>query len=156
MERESLLTVLMILFGGLVIQPFALIPPQTESKRGDWNMERRAWLRLWLPIMPALLVAAWLCGWALREPDPVDDPLGRWVLIGACLPFGVVAVRAVLRATATVYPSARNPNRKKKRKKATRSYTGNAIRDPAIAVLRWTVTWMRRPQLPGMKMACWN
>ena len=98
MERESLLTVLLILFGGLVIQPFALIPPQAESERWDCNMERRAWLKLWLPIMPALLVAAWLCGWALREPDPVDDPLGRLVLIGACFPFGVVTVRAVLRA----------------------------------------------------------
>ncbi|MBI1174049.1 MAG: hypothetical protein GC139_02145 [Sideroxydans sp.] len=98
MERESLLMILLLLLGGLVIQPFALIPSHDGLGRSDCNVERRAWLRLWLPIMPALLVAAWLCGWALHEPDPVDDPLGRWELIGACFPFGVVMVRAVLRA----------------------------------------------------------
>lgn len=103
MERESLLAILLILFGGLAIQPFALIPPQAESVRGDCNIERRAWLKLWLPIVPALLVAAWLCGWALREPDPVDDPLGWLVLIGACFPFGVVTVRAVLRAAWALF-----------------------------------------------------
>lgn len=98
MERESLLTVLLILFGGLAVQPFAMMSLRTTPAPDGRSAERRAWLRLWLPVMPALMVAAWLCGWALREPDPVHDHLDRWVLIGACVPFAVVVWRAALRA----------------------------------------------------------
>jgi len=29
------------------------------------------WQRLWVPVMPALAIPTWLCGWALTEPDPV-------------------------------------------------------------------------------------
>ncbi|MDE2608159.1 MAG: hypothetical protein KGL61_01165 [Burkholderiales bacterium] len=98
MERESLLTVLLILFGGLAVQPFAMLSLRTTPGLDGRSAERLAWLRLWLPVMPALMVAAWLCGWALREPDPVHDHLDRWVLIGACVPFAIVVWRAALRA----------------------------------------------------------
>ncbi|TAM37916.1 MAG: hypothetical protein EPN61_14650 [Burkholderiaceae bacterium] len=98
MERESLLTILVVLLGGLALQPAALLSLRALPAGGGRAAERSAWLRLWLPVVPTLLVAAWLCGWALQEPDPVHDYVDRWVLIGACLPFALVAVRAVLRA----------------------------------------------------------
>ncbi|TAL81367.1 MAG: hypothetical protein EPN46_05385 [Candidimonas sp.] len=98
MERESLLTILLILFGGLAVQPFAMISLRATPDPCSRSAERRAWLHLWLPVMPALTVAAWLCGWALREPDPVHGHVDQWVLIGACLPFAVVVWRAALRA----------------------------------------------------------
>ncbi|MFP6560369.1 hypothetical protein WJ542_19005 [Paraburkholderia sp. B3] len=105
MERESLLTVLVVLLGGVALQPLAMLPLR-PTVGGAHGVERHAWLRLWLPVMPAMLVAAWLCGWALREPDPVDDRLSQWVLIGACLPFALIAARAVARA---VWALGRDP-----------------------------------------------
>lgn len=99
MERESLLTILVVLLGGLALQPSALFSLRALPAEGGRAEERRAWLRLWLPVVPTLLIAAWLCGWALQEPDPVHDYVDRWVLIGACLPFALVMVRALLRAT---------------------------------------------------------
>ncbi len=107
MERESLLTILVILLGGLALQPLAMIPLRAPAG-GARDVERRAWLRLWLPVVPALLVAVWLCGWALREPDPVDDRLGQWTLIGACLPFAVVVARAMVRAVWALVRDPRN------------------------------------------------
>jgi hypothetical protein len=98
MERESLLTILLILFGGLAVQPLAMISLRATSGPCARSAARRAWLRLWLPVIPALMVAAWLCGWALREPDPVHGHIDRWMLIGACLPFAGVTLRAALRA----------------------------------------------------------
>lgn len=105
MERESLLTVLVILLGGLAVQPLAMFSLRSLAG-GSRDAERQASLRLWLPVMPAMLVAAWLCGWASREPDPVADRVDQWVLIAACLPFAVVAARAIGRA---VWALTRDP-----------------------------------------------
>jgi hypothetical protein len=52
-----------------------------------------------------LLVAAWLCGWALSQPDPVRDPVGPFLFV-ACAPFAIVFARAVGRA---VWSLARSP-----------------------------------------------
>jgi hypothetical protein len=106
MERESLLCLLIVLLGGLVLQPFVWWPPATREELTPMELERRSWRRLWYPVVPTLLVAAWLCGWALREPDPVRDPLDRWVLFAAWLPFGLIFARAGARA---VWSLLRNP-----------------------------------------------
>lgn len=106
MERESLLCILIVLFGGLVLQPFVWWPSAGSRELSPAELERRSWRRLWYPVVPTLLVAAWLCGWALREPDPVRDPLDRWVLFVAWLPFGLVFARAAARA---VWSLLRNP-----------------------------------------------
>lgn len=98
MERETLLCLLMMLLGGLALQPFVWWPSAGAPDRPPAALERSRWRRLWYPIVPTLVVAAWLCGWALREPDPVRDPLGVWVLLAAWLPFGLVFARAVARA----------------------------------------------------------
>ena len=97
MERESLLTVLMILLGGVALQLIgAWLSTYRRSKPGC-EPERAAWLRLWRPLLPALLVAAWLCGWALSQPDPVPDRVGPLVFI-VCAPFVLIIIRALLRA----------------------------------------------------------
>jgi hypothetical protein len=93
MERESLLTLLIILLGGMVLQAVAAWPwasPGTVSAR---ELERAAWLRLWRPLTPTVIVAAWLCGWALSQPDPVPNRVGPFLFI-ACTPFAFLVGRA--------------------------------------------------------------
>lgn len=106
MERESLLCILIVLLGGLLLQPLVWWPSARLEDLPPVELERRSWRRLWYPVVPALLAAAWLCGWALREPDPVRDPLDRWVLLTAWLPFGLIFARAAARA---VWSLLRNP-----------------------------------------------
>jgi hypothetical protein len=98
MERETLLTLLLLLFGGLAMQPLAPLPRRPLADEAPRIAERSAWLRLWLPVAPTLVVGAWLCGWALREPDPVQARFDHGMLIAASLPFALVALRAALRA----------------------------------------------------------
>lgn len=98
MGRETLLTLLIVLFGGIVMQPLALLPWRAPNDLSPVVAERRAWWRLWLPVLPMLLVGACLCGWALREPDPVRTRFDHGVIISASLPFLVVVLRAALRA----------------------------------------------------------
>jgi hypothetical protein len=86
MERETLLTMLMILLGGVALQLIgAGLANLSRSKRFA-EPEPLAWFRLLRPLIPALLVAACLCGWALSEPDPVPDRVGPLVFI-VCAPF---------------------------------------------------------------------
>jgi hypothetical protein len=97
MERESLLTVLMILLGGLALQSIGGgLSTWFRSKR-FFEPERLAWFRLLRPLIPTVLVAACLCGWALSQPDPVPDRVGPLVFI-VCAPFGLIGVRAIVRA----------------------------------------------------------
>jgi hypothetical protein len=97
MERESLLTVLTILLGGVALQVIgAWLSTGSRTERG-FDLEHAAWLRLWWPLTPAMVVAAWLCGWALSEPDPVPDRVGPLVFV-VCAPFILIVLRAVLRA----------------------------------------------------------
>ena len=107
MERETLLTVLMILLGGLALQLIgAGLANLSRSKRFA-EPEPAAWFRLLRPLIPALLVAACLCGWALSQPDPVPDRVGPLVFI-VCAPFGLLGVRAVVRAVWSLF---RRPER---------------------------------------------
>jgi Zn-dependent protease with chaperone function len=107
MERESLLTVLMILLGGMALQLIgAGVANLSRSKRFS-EPERVAWFRLLRPLIPALLVAACLCGWALSEPDPVPDRVGPLEFI-VCAPFGLLGARALLRAVWSLF---RRPQR---------------------------------------------
>ncbi|MBI1425738.1 MAG: hypothetical protein GC149_20110 [Gammaproteobacteria bacterium] len=99
MGRETLLIILLLLFGGVVTQVLVWFPlPGLHHKTQLRNAERRAWLRLWLPLIPTFIVGAWLCGWALQEPDPVHDPVDSGILITACLPYAMIVARAGFRA----------------------------------------------------------
>jgi len=104
-ERESLLTILIVLLGGLTLQLFAAWPWSDGNASASRRVERRRWLALLWPAAPTSVVAAWLCGWALSQPDPVQGPVGPLLFI-ACVPFGVVVVRAVVRAAWSL---ARSP-----------------------------------------------
>jgi hypothetical protein len=97
-ERESLLALLIVLLGGVVLQPLASWLSVDNHVANSAKLERRRWWRLWLPILPMLTVAAWLCGWALVQPDPVRDRLDPGVLVAACAPFALLFGRAVARA----------------------------------------------------------
>lgn len=98
MEREWLLSMLVVLLGGLALQLLSWIPAIDSRGAGNDGVERTAWLRLCYPVVPALVVAAWLGGWALTESDPVRDRLGVWALYAAWAPFAVIFGRAAVRA----------------------------------------------------------
>ena len=105
MERESLLTVLMILLGGVALQVIgAWLSTRRSRNEPGLELERAAWLRLWRPLVPAVVVAAWLCGWALSEPDPVPDRVGPLVFI-VCAPFVLIGMRAIVRAALSLLGS---------------------------------------------------
>jgi hypothetical protein len=97
MERESLLTVLTILLGGVALQLIGAWLSAYSNLRQYNDRERAAWLRVWRPLLPAVIVTAWLCGWALSQPDPVPDRVGPLVFI-VCAPFALIGIRAVVRA----------------------------------------------------------
>lgn len=98
MGRESLLTILLLFLGGLAAQPLAAIRCRRYQGDDARIAERRAWRRLWLPVVPTWVIGAWLGGWALQEPDPIHDRVGAALLVVACLPFAVIAMRAAYRA----------------------------------------------------------
>ena len=104
MEREFLLTVLILLLGGLTLQCFAAWP-RTDDAPAARPLERRQWFALWWPAAPTLIVTTWLCGWALSQPDPVRDPVGPLLFI-VCAPFALIVLRAAARA---VWALARSP-----------------------------------------------
>jgi hypothetical protein len=105
-ERESLLATLIVLLGGLALQLFALWPGRIDNHCASRRLERLRWLVLWWPTAPALTVAAWLCGWALSQPDPVPGHVGRLIFIAA-VPFAIVGGRALLRAAWSLCHSRR-------------------------------------------------
>ncbi|MBS0421068.1 MAG: hypothetical protein JSR66_25385 [Proteobacteria bacterium] len=95
MERESLLIILTIMLGGLALQ---LVGSWFSTRvYACQEVEQSAWLRLWRPLASALLVAAWLCGWALSQPDPVPHHVGPLLFV-VCAPFALIGIRAVVRA----------------------------------------------------------
>lgn len=97
MERETLLAMLVMIFGGLALQLPAVWREPRRDSASAIELERRSWLALCFPVVPALTAAAWLCGWALTQPDPVRGPLDPWVVTATWLPFGLLFIRAALR-----------------------------------------------------------
>jgi hypothetical protein len=65
---------------------------ETSARQLEWIR----WKQLGMPVVPAATVAAWLCGWAVVEPDPVPARLPSSLFL-ASVPFGLWA-RAVIRA----------------------------------------------------------
>lgn len=97
MERESLLVVLIILLGGMAMQVFAAVPTGGGHETLSRRREIRLWLGLWWPLATALTVAAWLCGWALSQPDPVPGHVSGLIFLLAA-PFLAIGLRALVRA----------------------------------------------------------
>ena len=103
MDRELVLAVLVALLCGSALAVAGWCPtglPIASSRRA---LERRAWLRMWLPFGPAVLLFAALCGWALVEPERAERvPDG---LLWAALPFATVLARAAWRAAQSLRSS---------------------------------------------------
>jgi len=97
MERECFLTVLIALIGGIALLACGWWPPAETSAESARCLEHVVWRRIWWTFVPALTVAAWLCGWALVEPDPVPEKVPVAVLIAA-VPFLLLFTRAAIRA----------------------------------------------------------
>jgi len=98
MERESCLSMLMVLLGCLAMLACGWWPPAHARATSARSLERIAWRALWLPVVPALVVVAALGGWALGQPDPIPDKVSLWLVV-LSLPCAALALRAGLRAS---------------------------------------------------------
>jgi hypothetical protein len=96
MERECFLSILVALLGGTTILACGWWPAR-DAGGSARHVERLRWQQIWLPLVPALIVAAWLCGWALAEPDPTPEKPSM-LLILASVPFALLFGRAAVRA----------------------------------------------------------
>lgn len=101
MERESCLTMLIILLGGLTMLACGWWPAANARTTSARDLEQITWRRIWIPVGPALVMVAALCGWALSERDPVPEKVSLW-LIALSLPCAALVVRAGLRAGAAL------------------------------------------------------
>ena len=97
MERECFLSILVVLFGGTMILACGWWPARDASGASARHLERLRWRHIWLPLVPALIVTAWLCGWALAEPDPTPEKASMFLIL-ASVPFALLFGRAAVRA----------------------------------------------------------
>jgi hypothetical protein len=100
MDREIVLVVLALLFGGP-----ALFAGGRIGVSGSAPDERQAWRRIWLPLVPAGLVICFLLGWALQEPDASEAVRPLIFILAA--PFAWVWLRAGTRAVRALRASPR-------------------------------------------------
>jgi len=97
MERECCLSMLIAFVGGVTLLACGGWPVADVRTSSARTLERITWRRVWLPVVPALAVAAWLCGWALTEPDPVPERVPISIILMS-LPFALLFARAAFRA----------------------------------------------------------
>src|SRR5438445_1945827 len=97
MERECFLSILVALLGGMIILACGWWPARNAGGGSARHLERFRSHQIWLPLVPALIVAACLCGWALAEPDPTPEKASM-LLILASVPFALLFGRAAIRA----------------------------------------------------------
>jgi hypothetical protein len=88
---------LITLMGGTTLLACGWWPAARVRGSSALRLEEITWRRVWLPVAPALAVAAWLCGWALTEPDPVPERVPISLVLTAA-PFALLLARAVVRA----------------------------------------------------------
>src|SRR5215471_8634601 len=97
MERECCLSMLITLLGGTTLLACGWWPAVHLQSGSARALERITWGRIWLPIVPALMVVAALCGWALVEPDPVPENV-PWPVVLMSIPFVLLFTRAAVRS----------------------------------------------------------
>lgn len=100
MNRDVVLATLALVLGGAGLSLSSWLPPRaapTSAEIGGLTLERRAWRRVWLPLVPAALALATLIGWALQEPGETDELLRPFAAVLA-VPISLVWARAALRA----------------------------------------------------------
>jgi BlaR1 peptidase M56 len=108
MERECCLSMLISLIGGTTLLACGWWPVADGRVSSARRLEEINWRRIWQPVLPALAVAAWLCGWALVEPDPVPEKVPVLLLLMS-LPFALLFVRAAVRATCSLIGDQGDP-----------------------------------------------
>jgi len=97
MERECFLTILLALTTGVTVLVCGWWPLRYVKESGALSLERFRWKHVWVPLIPATIVAGWLCGCALVEPDPVPEAPPAFAIL-AGVPFALLLARAVIRA----------------------------------------------------------
>ncbi len=97
MERESCLAMLVVLIGEVVLLGCGWWLPSLVRNGNARQFEEAAWRQLWLPVVPGFAVTAWLCGWALTQPDPVPTRAPISLILTAST-FALVFIRAAVRA----------------------------------------------------------
>jgi hypothetical protein len=107
MDRELMLAALVCLLCGPALLAAGALRPRLRRVESARALERHAWRRIWLPLLPAALVLAFLVGWALQEPEQAEgiEPV---LLLPAAL-FGFHMLRAVLRAVRALRAPAHGP-----------------------------------------------
>jgi hypothetical protein len=108
MERELCLSILIVLIGGTTLLGCGWWPVTDARESSARRLERIAWRRLWLPVTPAIIVTAWLCGWALVEPDPMPEGAPA-LLILMSVPLAIVFSRALIRAGWSLLGDRQDP-----------------------------------------------
>ncbi len=108
MERECCLSMLISLIGGTALLACGWWPAADGRTGGARRLEEVTWRGIWQPVLPALAVAGWLCGWALMEPDPVPEKVPVPLLL-ISLPFALLFVRALMRALWSVIGDQGDP-----------------------------------------------
>ena len=108
MERELCLSILIVLIGGTTLLSCGWWPVAEVRESSARRRERIAWRRVWLPVTPAIVVAAWFCGWALVEPDPMPEG-APVLLILMSVPLAMVSARAFIRAGWSLFGDRRDP-----------------------------------------------
>jgi len=108
MERELCLSILIVLIGGTTVLSCGWWPVADVRESSARRLERIAWRRVWLPVAPATIVAAWLCGWALVEPDPMPEAVPA-LLILMSVPLAMVFARALIRAGWSLFGDRGDP-----------------------------------------------
>lgn len=97
MDRELVLAVLVVALTGLTLQLGARWPGADSTIAGSARQaERHCWQRLWLPLVPMVLVLFAIAGWAACEPPNAERVPPTLLIVSA--PFAFIWGRAVWRA----------------------------------------------------------
>jgi hypothetical protein len=106
MDRELVLAILVALFCGGVAFAFGWWPADLCMSASGHDLERASWRRLWLPLLPATVLLAALCGWASVEPARAERVPACLLL--AAVPFAVCLARAIIRAVRSLVERPQN------------------------------------------------
>lgn len=105
MSRELMLAVLACLLCVPALLAAGAIEMRLPAVASARELERRAWQRVWLPVWPAVLVLAFLIGWAVQEPEASEGAEPAMLAVASL--FALSAVRAVARAARALRRPAR-------------------------------------------------
>jgi hypothetical protein len=110
-NRNLVLVTLVLCVCGWQVCLAGLLPFAVRRRESGRDMERRLWQRLFAPLVPALVLAGLLVGWALQEPSETDEILRPAAFVGGAaiaLVWGRAAWRALgaLRRPAINLPAA--------------------------------------------------